>query len=108
MPNDRGLIFRSSTGNQIHTQTFHKPWKAFLEWAGFGGQAAGQSLRFHSLRHFHASYLQFRGMAPADVARQLGHAKYDTTLGTYSHSVLSPAHQLDQARLIMAHVTEAA
>ncbi len=42
-------------------------------------------IRFHDLRHTHATHLIGRGMNAKVVAERLGHADISTTLGTYGH-----------------------
>ena len=42
-------------------------------------------LRFHDLRHAHASYMLAQGVHPRIVAERLGHADVSTTLNVYSH-----------------------
>lgn len=45
----------------------------------------GVEMRFHDLRHFHASLLIDAGLSPVEVAHRLGHANASFTLDTYSH-----------------------
>lgn len=85
--NERGLIFRSSTGRRIHTAAAHRPWKAFLARAGLTSEGKA-SLHFHALRHFNASWLVANGMPITDVANLLGHGHFDVTLQVYAHSVM--------------------
>jgi integrase len=58
-------------------------------------------VRWHSLRHLHASLLVLRGVDLATVAARLGHAQIDTTIRTYTHQVTPDdrhaADALDQA-----------
>lgn len=42
-------------------------------------------LKFHALRHTHASLCIAAGRPPLEVARFMGHAKVTTTLGVYAH-----------------------
>lgn len=42
-------------------------------------------MRFHDLRHTHATLLLLLGVQPKVVSERLGHAKIDITLNTYSH-----------------------
>jgi integrase len=50
-----------------------------------------ERLTFHSLRHFHASWLLNQGASDLDVALQLGHGRKDGTVDptlvrrTYGH-----------------------
>ena len=53
-------------------------------------------LRFHDLRHTHASLLLARGVHPKIVSERLGHASISITLDTYSHVL--PGLQEDAVR----------
>jgi integrase len=55
-------------------------------------------LRFHDLRHTHASLLLANGVNPKIIQERLGHSKIDVTLNTYSH--LLPTMQADAADLL--------
>ncbi len=46
-----------------------------------------RKLRFHDLRHTHASLLLAAGHAPTAVAARLGHASVTTTLSIYAHAL---------------------
>ncbi|MCX6363603.1 MAG: tyrosine-type recombinase/integrase [Actinobacteria bacterium] len=45
----------------------------------------GQSVRFHDLRHTHATLLLRQGTHPKVVSERLGHPTVGITLDTYSH-----------------------
>lgn len=51
------------------------------------------SMSFHSLRHYHASWLLRQGVHPKVVQERLGHSSINITLNTYSH--LIPTMQAD-------------
>ncbi|TDF96596.1 tyrosine-type recombinase/integrase [Paenibacillus piri] len=53
-------------------------------------------IRFHDLRHTHASMLLKQGVNPKIVAERLGHANIRITLETYSH--LMPSMQKETAQ----------
>jgi integrase len=42
-------------------------------------------MRFHDLRHSHATMLLLQGVHPKIVSERLGHASIGITLDTYSH-----------------------
>jgi integrase len=42
-------------------------------------------IRFHDLRHTHASLLLSNGISPKVIQERLGHSKIDITMNTYSH-----------------------
>ena len=52
-------------------------------------------VRFHDLRHSHASHLLRQGVHPKIVSERLGHSTVGITLDTYSH--LMPGMQADAA-----------
>jgi integrase len=55
-------------------------------------QAAGvPNIRFHDLRHTHATLLLEQDVHPKIVSERLGHASIAITLDTYSH--VSPSLQ---------------
>jgi integrase len=61
--------------------------RAFTKrWSRISRRVAG-GVRWHSLRHLHASLLVRRGVDLATVAARLGHAQIDTTIRTYTHQV---------------------
>ncbi len=45
------------------------------------------SVRFHDLRHTHATWLLEKGVHPKVVAERLGHSSIRITLDTYSHVI---------------------
>jgi integrase len=53
-------------------------------------------VRFHDLRHTHASLMLQRGVHPKIVSERLGHASIGITLDTYSHVL--PGLQAEAAR----------
>ena len=46
-----------------------------------------ERLSFHSLRHYHASWLLMQGVHPKVVQERLGHSSIVITLNTYSHLI---------------------
>ena len=57
-------------------------------------------IRFHDLRHSHASALLKAGIHPKVVSERLGHASISMTLDTYSH--IMPGMQEEAAEKIDA------
>ena len=53
-------------------------------------------VRFHDLRHAHATLMLQQGVHPKIVSERLGHASIGITLDTYSHVL--PAMQSEAAR----------
>lgn len=56
---------------------------------------AGHKVRFHDLRHAHASYLLKQGVHPKVVSERLGHSNISMTMDLYSH--IAPTLQKDAA-----------
>ena len=73
---------------------------ATLEAAGVAlvKRAGLPRIRFHDLRHTHATLLLTLGVNPKVVQERLGHSQISMTLDTYSHVV--PSLQRDAARRI--------
>ena len=55
-------------------------------------------LRFHDLRHTHASLLLANGISAKVIQERLGHARIETTINTYSH--LFPSMQVEAANKV--------
>jgi integrase len=89
---EHGLVFPRADG---------RPWPPDSFSAEFARQLrlAGQPhVRFHDLRHTHASQLLRLGVHPKVVSERLGHASVGITLDTYSH--LLPGMQAEAAAKI--------
>jgi integrase len=54
-------------------------------------------VRFHDLRHAHATLLLVKGVHPKIVPERLGHASIGITLDTYSHVLPSMQDEAAQA-----------
>ena len=77
------------------------PWKPdgfTASFKGFVSRRGMKTLRFHDLRHTHASLLLKGNIHPKIVSERLGHATIGITLDTYSH--LMPGMQEEAARSI--------
>ena len=80
---ERALIFPASPLDPAKPRRHGPISKAFAARAaklGLGG------LRFHDLRHTHATLLLQAGVPVAAVSARLGHANAAVTLGIYSHA----------------------
>ena len=53
-------------------------------------------MRFHDLRHAHATLMLLQGVHPKVVSERLGHASVGITLDTYSHVL--PTMQTEAVR----------
>ncbi len=76
---DNDLVFASPLGPPIHPNTLHVGWRRIVKAAGPG------HVRFHDLRHAHASLMLQQGVHPKIVSERLGHSGVGITLDTYSH-----------------------
>lgn len=78
--NEYNLVFTNSFGRFVSGTNFSKRcWKPILNQAGLNG------VRFHDLRHSHASQLLAAGVAPQIVSQRLGHGDLSVTLRVYAH-----------------------
>jgi len=66
-------------GTPVEAGTIARTWLRVLAAAGVG------HVRWHDLRHAHASLLLRQGVHPKVVSERLGHASVAITLDTYSH-----------------------
>jgi len=64
-------------------------------WLGILQKAGLEHLRFHDLRHAHASLMLQQNVHPKVVSERLGHSSVGITLDTYSH--LLPTLQVQAA-----------
>jgi len=76
---NEGLVLATSVGTPLNDGNVRR---AFYRIASRAGVAP---LRFHDLRHTHATLLLTRGVHPKVVSERLGHASIGLTLDTYSH-----------------------
>ena len=61
----------------------HDEWKGLIDAAGL------PEIRFHDLRHTHATMLLVAHVHPKIVQEGLGHSSIRVTLDTYSHTIPS-------------------
>jgi integrase len=76
---EHGLVIDRDDGRPVNPDTLSSAWARRLR---------GQKLppvRFHDLRHCHATLLLTQGVHPKVVSERLGHASVGITLDTYSH-----------------------
>jgi len=83
LKNNQGLIFTTSTGRPISPRNLVRHFKSAIKKAGL------PDIRFHDLRHSHASLLLAAGVNPKIVQERLGHSQISLTLDTYSHVIPS-------------------
>ncbi|MFD1335723.1 tyrosine-type recombinase/integrase [Oceanobacillus iheyensis] len=76
---DNDLVIRTNTGAPLSPRNLLRSFYSCIEKAGV------KNIRFHDLRHTHASLLLKQGVNPKIVSERLGHANVRITLDTYSH-----------------------
>lgn len=76
-----GLIVCGWDGARLNHDTPSKQWKKFAVKNGY------PDVRFHDLRHSHATLLFASNMDAVTVATRLGHESADTTLRFYAHAL---------------------
>src|SRR5205085_8207704 len=74
-----GLVIDRGDGAPLNPDTLSAGWARFLR------RHRLPKLRFHDLRHAHATLLLLQGVHPKIVSERLGHASIGITLDTYSH-----------------------
>lgn len=73
------LIFCRADGDIYRPSSLNRPFNRLTKKAGV------PQIRFHDLRHTHATLLLELGINPKLIAERLGHVDVKTTLNTYSH-----------------------
>jgi len=91
---DTDLVLDAGDGRPRHPDTLSSGWYSFLKRSGL------PHVRFHDLRHAHATLLLVHRVHPKVVSERLGHASVGITLDTYSHVL--PAMQAEAAQAIDA------
>lgn len=77
---DSGAVFTNENGTKVHADRVAQACERWL------GSAPVPTIRFHDLRHTHASLLLAQGVPVVDVAYRLGDSP-DTILSTYAHFI---------------------
>ena len=76
---DEGLVCPSPTGGPWKPDSFSSTFRKLRE------RVPVPTIRFHDLRHSHASQLLKAGVHPKVVSERLGHSTISITLDLYSH-----------------------
>jgi len=87
---DLDLVIDRGDGGPLNPDTLSSRWRAFLAHSGL------PHVRFHDLRHGHATLMLLKGVHPKVVSERLGHASVGITLDLYSHVL--PSMQQDAVR----------
>ncbi len=88
------MLFTRDDGSLIHPDAFSTRWSRHLRDSGL------PRIRFHDLRHTHASLALQAGVPAKVVSEGLGHATVAFTLDVYSHTI--PSLHQDAAEKIAA------
>ena len=91
---DLDLVCDRGDGSPRHPDTLSSGWYSFLKRSGL------PHVRFHDLRHGHATLLLLARVHPKVVSERLGHASVGITLDLYSHVL--PSMQSEAAAAIDA------
>ena len=76
---DLSLVVDRGDGGAVSPVSLSAAWPRFLRRAGL------PHVRFHDLRHGHATLMLMQGVHPKIVSERLGHSSVGITLDTYSH-----------------------
>ena len=91
---DDDFVVTQADGSPLRPHSLGQEWVRFL---GRHGGALPR-IRFHDLRHAHATHLLSSGVHPKVASERLGHSKVGITLDLYSHVL--PNMQADAAALV--------
>lgn len=95
-PRADDLVFTAPDGGPVDPEGFSDHFLRLVKAAGL------PRIRFHDLRHTHATVCLQAGLHPKVVSERLGHASVSITLDTYSHAI--PAMQEEAAAKVAALV----
>ncbi len=84
-------VWMAAGGGPVRPTTVNRAWQAALK------QAGARRIRFHDLRHTHATLLLAAGVSVPVVAQRLGHASPAITLSTYAHALPDGQEQATRA-----------
>jgi integrase len=76
-----GLVIHTSSGKPFSSRNMLRDFAGLLKANEF------PHVKFHSLRHFHATSLLKKNVNPKIVQERLGHSRIDMTLDQYSHVI---------------------
>jgi integrase len=96
---DDDLVIAHEDGSQII------PIYISQQWARLIAKTPLARLRFHDLRHAHATHMLANGVHPKVASERLGHSKVGITLDLYSHVI--PGMQADAAATVDAALQKA-
>ncbi|MEH7275086.1 tyrosine-type recombinase/integrase, partial [Neobacillus vireti] len=92
--NDLDLVFAQKNGKPIQPTELARNYRKMVDSSGL------PYIRFHDLRHTHATLLLKQGIHPKVVSERLGHSTIGITMDTYTHVLPNmqkeAAHQFEQ------------
>jgi integrase len=94
------LVIDRGDGSPVNPDSMSSAWRGLVARSGL------PHLRFHDLRHAHATLMLAKGVHPKVVSERLGHASIGITLDTYSHVL--PSMQAEAADAVDELFSEAA
>ncbi|MGC2079945.1 MAG: tyrosine-type recombinase/integrase, partial [Xanthobacteraceae bacterium] len=97
---DDSFVCAREDGRPLQPQTLTFEWKRLVAKTGL------PRLRFHDLRHTHATALLASGGHPKVASERLGHSQIGITLDLYSHVL--PGMQADAVAKVDAAMAAAA
>jgi integrase len=86
---DATFVYAREDGEPIQPRSLTHAWQMMI------GRTALPRVRFHDLRHAHATHLLSNGIHPKVASERLGHSRVGITLDLYSHVL--PGMQEDAA-----------
>ena len=90
---DDDFVVTQADGSPLRPHSLGQEWVRFLARNG-----RLPRIRFHDLRHAHATHLLGSGVHPKVASERLGHSKVGITLDLYSHVL--PNMQADAAAIV--------
>jgi integrase len=78
---EQDLVIDAGDGSAVNPDSMSSAWRFLVRRAGL------PHVRFHDLRHGHATLLLCQGVHPKVVSERLGHATVGITLDIYSHVI---------------------
>jgi integrase len=87
----RDLVVTRKDGSPVNPDSLSSAWRRLLRKHNL------PPVRFHDLRHAHATLMLLQGVHPKIVSERLGHASVGITLDTYSHVLPSMQSQAVEA-----------
>jgi integrase len=82
-----GFVIDTGDGSPVSPETVSRRFADFVRRHGL------PKMRFHDLRHAHATLMLAQGVHPKVVSERLGHSSIAITLDTYSHVIPALQHE---------------